>query len=67
MRGVAFWGRNPVDDGSRADYFDSLHHSSAVVGLNAKRGDAEAFVCLPNSAPTRKERSISAIWLMGDS
>ena len=34
VRGVAFWGRNPVDDGSRADYFDSLHHSSAVVGLN---------------------------------
>jgi hypothetical protein len=32
--GVAFWGGNPVDDGSRADYFDSLHYSGAVVGLN---------------------------------
>ena len=32
--GVAFWGGNPVDDQSRADYFDSLHHSAAVVGLN---------------------------------
>jgi hypothetical protein len=32
--GVAFWGGNPVDDRSRADYFDSLHYSGAVVGLN---------------------------------
>jgi hypothetical protein len=32
--GVAFWGGNPVDDQSRADYFDSLYHSNAVVGLN---------------------------------
>jgi len=32
--GVAFRGGNPVDDASRADYFDSLHYSSAVVGLN---------------------------------
>jgi hypothetical protein len=32
--GVAFWGGNPVDEASRADYFDSLYHSAAVVGLN---------------------------------
>lgn len=32
--GVAFRGGNPVDDQSRADYFDSLHYSAAVVGLN---------------------------------
>jgi hypothetical protein len=31
---VALWGGNPVDDRSRADYFDSLYHSRAVVGLN---------------------------------
>ncbi len=31
---VALWGRNPLDAGTRADYFDSLHHSAAVVGLN---------------------------------
>jgi hypothetical protein len=31
---VAVWGSNPVDDSSRADYFDSLYHSAAVVGLN---------------------------------
>ncbi|MGE0592542.1 MAG: hypothetical protein AB7G23_10075 [Vicinamibacterales bacterium] len=31
---VALWGSNPVDEDARADYFDSLHHSAAVVGLN---------------------------------
>ena len=28
------WGSNPVDDIAKADYFDSMFHSSAVVGLN---------------------------------
>ena len=32
--GVALWGSNPVDPESRADYFDSLHYSTAVAGLN---------------------------------
>ena len=27
-------GANPVDDDDRADYYDTLHHSSAVVGIN---------------------------------
>jgi len=31
---VAVWGGNPVDERSRRDYFDSLYHSAAVVGLN---------------------------------
>jgi hypothetical protein len=31
---VTIWGGNPVDERSRADYFDSLYHSAAVVGLN---------------------------------
>jgi hypothetical protein len=31
---VAVWGGNPIDDRSRADYFDSLYHSAAVVGIN---------------------------------
>jgi hypothetical protein len=34
VSGVAFWGGNPIDEESRADYYDSLHHSAAVVGLN---------------------------------
>jgi hypothetical protein len=28
------WGSNPIDDNARADYFDSIFHSAAVVGLN---------------------------------
>jgi hypothetical protein len=28
------WGGNPVDTQSRADYFDTLYHSAAVVGIN---------------------------------
>jgi len=34
---VAVWppvGANPVDEESRADYYDSIHHSRAVVGVN---------------------------------
>jgi hypothetical protein len=31
---VVVWGGNPVTDQTRADYFDSLAHSAAVVGLN---------------------------------
>ena len=34
VSGVAFWGGNPIDEESRGDYYDSLHHSAAVVGLN---------------------------------
>ena len=33
-RDVTLWGRNPVDPDAKADYFDSLYHSAAVVGLN---------------------------------
>lgn len=33
-RDVTLWGRNPVDSEARTDYFDSLTHSAAVVGLN---------------------------------
>jgi hypothetical protein len=31
---VAVWGSNPIEERSRSDYFDSLFHSAAVVGLN---------------------------------
>jgi hypothetical protein len=31
---AALWGSNPVDEATRTDYFDSLYHSDAVVGLN---------------------------------
>ena len=32
--GVTVWGGNPIAPEPRADYFDSLHYSAAVVGLN---------------------------------
>jgi len=35
--GVAIWpraGANPIHDAARADYFDSIFHSHAVVGVN---------------------------------
>ena len=32
--GVVVWGTDPTESGSRDDYFDSLFHSAAVVGLN---------------------------------
>jgi hypothetical protein len=28
------WGSNPIDETARVDYFDSIVHSAAVVGLN---------------------------------
>ena len=34
---VTVWpreGANPLDEGSRAEYHDSIHHSAAVVGVN---------------------------------
>jgi hypothetical protein len=34
LPGVAFWGGNPVDRETKADYFDSLYHASAIAGLN---------------------------------
>jgi hypothetical protein len=33
LENVAFHGRNPIDAEAKHDYFDSLYHSSAVVGL----------------------------------
>ena len=33
-RDVVLWGRNPIDAQARADYYDSLTYSSAIVGLN---------------------------------
>ena len=30
---IALFGENPIDDEARDDYFDSLYHSAAVVGI----------------------------------
>ena len=44
---VVFWGSNPVDAESRADYFDSLYHAAAVVGLNTSALVEAAIVDRP--------------------
>ena len=33
MGPTVLWGKNPLDQVSKADYFDSMYHSAAVVGL----------------------------------
>src|SRR4029079_9445144 len=33
MGPTVLWGRNALDPVSKADYFDSMYHSAAVVGL----------------------------------
>ena len=45
--GVTVWGSNPVDPESQADYFDSLHHAAAVVGLNTSALVEAAIVDRP--------------------
>ena len=45
--GVALWGGNPVDEESRDDYFDSMYHSAAVVGLNTSAFIEAAIVGRP--------------------
>ena len=46
LKGVAIWpreGANPVDGDSRADYYDSIFHSAAVVGVNTS-GQIESAI-----------------------
>ena len=47
FEGVSVWGSNPVDAQARADYFDSLHYASAVVGLNTSALIEAAIVDRP--------------------
>ncbi len=44
---VVWWGSNPVDADSRADYFDSMSHAAAVVGLNTSALVEAAIVDRP--------------------
>ena len=50
---VAVWGANPVDAQSQADYFDSLHHSAAVVGLNTSAFIEAAIAGRPSTRSWR--------------
>ena len=44
---VALWGGNPVGEDTRNDYFDSLYHSAAVVGVNTSAFIEAAIVGRP--------------------
>jgi hypothetical protein len=44
---VVLWGANPVDEERRADYFDSMFHAAAVVGLNTSALIESAIVDRP--------------------
>jgi hypothetical protein len=44
---VVLWGANPVDTDSRADYFDSMFHAAAVIGLNTSALVESAIVDRP--------------------
>jgi hypothetical protein len=51
LDGVAIWplGGNemPVDEAARADFYDSIHHSEAVVGLNTSAMIETAIIGRP--------------------
>jgi hypothetical protein len=47
MKDVVLWGNNPVDAKGRADYFDSMFHAAAVVGLNTSALVESAIVDRP--------------------
>jgi hypothetical protein len=44
---VVLWGSNPIDAASRADYFDSMYHAAAVIGLNTSALVESAIVDRP--------------------
>src|SRR5688572_18230044 len=47
FRDVSLYGSNPVDPASKDDYFQSLHYSSAIVGLNTSAFIEGAIVGRP--------------------
>ena len=70
--GVTFWGSHPIDEASRSDYFDSMHHAAAVVGLNTSAfleaaivGRPVFTVILPKYSRTNQEGTIHFHYLLG--
>lgn len=53
--GAVLWGSNPIDEQARADYFDSLYYSAAVVGLNTSALVEAAIVDRPVHTILRPE------------
>jgi len=55
---VAVWPRgasNPVDDDDRAEYFDSIYHSTAVVGINTSAMIEAAVIGRPVLSIAQKD------------
>jgi len=44
---AVLWGTNPIEEASRTDYFDSMWHAAAVVGLNTSALVEAAIVDRP--------------------
>ncbi len=70
-RNVAFWGAHPVDAESKADYFDSLYYSAAVVGLNTSAfieaavvGKPVLTVLLPEISEANQEGTLHFRYLL---
>ena len=64
------YGANPVDDESRADYFDSMFHSAAIAGLNttalveAAIVDRPVFTILPPEFAENQEGTFHFHYLL---
>jgi hypothetical protein len=70
-RNLTFWGAHPVDDEAKDDYFDSMHHSAAVVGLNTSAfleagivGRPVYSILLPEVSPANQEGTIHFHYLL---
>jgi len=67
---VAFWGANPVVTEAREDYFDSLHYSTAVAGLNTSAfiegaiAGRPIFTILPPAYSENQEGTIHFHYLL---
>jgi hypothetical protein len=70
-RNVAFWGAHPVDAEAKADYFDSLYYSAAVVGINTSAfieaavvGKPVLTVLLPEISAVNQEGTLHFHYLL---
>ena len=70
-RDVVLWGAHPVDDEAKADYFDSMYYSAAVVGVNTSAfieaacvGKPVHTVLLPEISSTNQEGTLHFHYLL---
>jgi hypothetical protein len=70
-RNVAFWGAHPVDAEAKADYFDSLYYSAAVIGINTSAfieaavvGKPVLTVLLPEISAVNQEGTLHFHYLL---